>query len=247
MNAMRDIVAVGRWPETLRWGACFALALSFHAAGAAALLAHWNSDSDLTANAPVIMIELAPVAVSPNITPTDAPPDTVLSKEAEPEPEPPKPIEKVEAPVAPQVELEMMPPTKPPERKAEKKPREKRASVNRTPNAAELKSEHAAAPAPGARGSNARANWNSQISARLERYKRAPSDAPGASGVVMLAFSVDSSGGVHNAHIMGGSGSSALDRETLALVRRAAPMPPPPPEVPPSERSFRVPIRYNMH
>ena len=42
MNAVRDVVAVRRWPETLRWGLCFTLALGFHAAGAAALLAHWN-------------------------------------------------------------------------------------------------------------------------------------------------------------------------------------------------------------
>ncbi len=246
MTAMRDIVAVRRWPETLRWSACFALALSFHAAGAAALLAHWNADSDLMANAPVVMVELAQVAVSPNITPTDTPPDTVMSKQAELAPEPPKPIEKIETPVAPQAELEMTPPPKPPEKKVEKKPKEKHASINRVVSPAEQKAERPEAPSSGARGSSARANWNSQISARLERYKRAPPDAPGASGVVTLAFSVDGSGGVHNAHITGSSGSSELDRETLALVQRAAPMPPPPPEVPASERSFRVPIRYNM-
>ncbi len=62
MNATRETFAVRRWPETLRWGACFALALGFHAAGAAALLARWNEDSDLVANAPVIMIELAAAA-----------------------------------------------------------------------------------------------------------------------------------------------------------------------------------------
>jgi hypothetical protein len=58
-----------RWPEPLRWGACFALALSFHAAGAAALLARWSEDSDLVANAPVIMIDLAPVPVAPVYVP----------------------------------------------------------------------------------------------------------------------------------------------------------------------------------
>ena len=62
-----------RWPEAARWGACFALAVAFHAVGAAALFARWSEDSDLVANAPVIMVDLAPVAVSPNITPTDVP------------------------------------------------------------------------------------------------------------------------------------------------------------------------------
>ena len=35
-----------RWPEPLRWGICFAPALCFHAAGAAALLARWNDGAD---------------------------------------------------------------------------------------------------------------------------------------------------------------------------------------------------------
>ncbi len=107
MNAIRPLPA-RRWPEGLRWGVCFALALCFHAAGAAALLARWNDDSDLVANAPVIMIELAPVPVAPDITPTEVPPDKVLSTEAEPEPEPPKPVEKLEIPPAPQGEMEMV-------------------------------------------------------------------------------------------------------------------------------------------
>ena len=40
-------------PQSLRWGACFALALGFHGAAAAALLARWNDSSDLVANAPL--------------------------------------------------------------------------------------------------------------------------------------------------------------------------------------------------
>src|SRR5262249_18215900 len=62
------------WPDAVRWGGCFALALTFHAAGAAALLARLGEDSDLVANAPVVMVELAPVPVSPNITPNELPP-----------------------------------------------------------------------------------------------------------------------------------------------------------------------------
>ncbi len=233
------------WPDSARWSVCFALALGFHVAGAAALLARWNDDGDLVANAPVVMIELAPLSVSPNITPTDAPPDNVLSKEAEPEPEPPKPTEKIEIPPAPQAALEMMPPPKPPEKKVEKKPREKHASVNRAPSPAEQKAERPEAPPPGALGRSMRANWISQISSQLQRHKRAPPDAPDASGTATLAFSVDGNGGVHNAHIARSSGSGPIDRETLLLIQRAQPMPPPPPEVPTSERTFQVPIRYN--
>lgn len=249
MKAPRPLPA-RRWPEGLRWGVCFALALCFHAAGAAALLARWSDDSDLVANAPVIMIELAPVPVAPDITPTEVPPDKVLSTEAEPEPEPPKPVEKVEIPPAPQGEMEMVPPPKPVEKKVEKKPKQRHASVAAAPSATERKAERAAAPSPGASSHNPNAlpNWKSELVSRLERAKRYPAEAQarGEQGVAQLAFSVDRSGGVHGARIVRSSGSSALDSATLALVERAAPLPPPPPEISGSQIAISVPIRYNL-
>jgi protein TonB len=250
MNALRDIVAVRRWPETLRWGVCFALALGFHAAGAAALLAHWSEDSDLVANAPVVMIELAALPIAPDIVPTEVPPDTVLSKQAEPEPQPPKPIEKIEIPLAPQAEMEMVPPSKPLDKKLEKKPKQKQAAVNSAPSTAEQRADRAAAPSPGASSHNPNAlpNWKSELVARLERAKRYPAEAQsrGEQGVAQLAFSVDRGGGVHNARIVRSSGSSALDSATLALVERAAPLPPPPPEIASTQIAISVPIRYNI-
>ncbi len=247
MNGAYETSMPRRWPELTRWGACFALALCFHAAGAAALLARWNESSDLVANAPVILIELAAVPVAPDVTPNELPPGP-RQTEAQPEPEPQKPVEKVELPPEPQAELQMTPPPKPVEKPKEKKP--KQASLASAPSTAEHKAERAAAPAPGAnsRDSNALPNWKSQLVARLERYKRYPSEAQsrGESGVAQLAFSVDRSGGVHNARIVRSSGSSLLDRETLTLVERAQPLPPPPPEVPGSQIAIVVPIRYNI-
>lgn len=249
MNATRPVPA-RRWPEGLRWGACFALALCFHAAGAAALLTRWSEDSDLVANAPVIMIELAPVPVAPDITPTEVPPDKILSTEAEPEPEPPKPVEKLEIPPASQGEMEMVPPPKPVEKKVEKKPKQKHASVAAAPSATERKAERAAAPSPGASSHNPNAlpNWKSELVSRLERAKRYPPEAQsrGEQGVAQLAFSVDRSGGVHGVRIVRSSGSSALDSATLALVERAAPLPPPPAEISGSQIAISVPIRYNL-
>lgn len=238
----------------LRWGACFALALGFHAAGAAALLARWNDQADLVANAPVIMIDLAPEAVAPTTTPTEMPPDVVESKlvepEPEPEPEPLKPVVELPSDPAPQPELAAaLPPPKPVEKKVERKKRERVASVARAPSAADIKADRAAAPMPGAnaRDPQAMPNWTSQLVSRLERHKRYPSEAQarGETGVVRLAFSVDRNGGVHNARIVGSSGSSILDRETLSLIERASPMPAPPPEVVGREIPVVVPIRYN--
>ena len=77
-------MTIGR-AESFRWGACFALALCFHGAGAVALVAKWNEDSDLAANAPLIMIDLAPVAAAPETVPNDLPPDPVATRQEEPD------------------------------------------------------------------------------------------------------------------------------------------------------------------
>lgn len=238
--------SLSRWPEAARWSACFVLAIAFHAAGAAALFARWSEDSNLVAGTPVIMVDLAPVAVSPNIT-TDVTPGP-LQQEAEPEPEPEKPVEKVELPPDPQAEpVVAIPPPKPIEKPKEKKPKQKHASLASAPTRAEQQGDRPAAPIPGAssRNSDALPNWKTQLLAKLERSKRYPSEARGDQGTAQLAFSVDRQGGVHNARIARSSGSSALDHETLALVQRAQPLPPPPPEVPGSQIPIVVPIRYN--
>ena len=238
--------SLDRWPEAARWGACFVFAVAFHAAGAAALFARWSEDSDLVANAPVIMVDLAPVAVSPNIT-NDVPPGPP-QPDAEPEPEPKKPIEKIELPADLQAEpVVAMPPPKPVEQPKEKKPKQKHASLASMPSRADQQANQAAAPMPGAssRNSNAAPNWKTQLVAALERQKRYPSEARGDQGTAQLAFNVDRQGGVHNARVTRSSGSSVLDHEALALVQRAQPLPPPPPEVPGAQIPIVVPIRYN--
>jgi periplasmic protein TonB len=249
MAAIRDIASTRRWHDTPRWAACFALALCFHGVGAVALLARWNDSSDLLANAPVIMLDLAPEAVAPDVTPNELPPGPQQA-EAQPEPELPKPIEKIEIKPDPLKDAELVatPPT-PVEKPKEKKPKQKHASLASSPSTAEQRADHAAAPAPGAASHNADAlpNWKSALVARLERYKRYPPEAQsrGEAGVARLAFSVDRSGGVHNARIVRSSGSSLLDHEALTLPDRAAPLPPPPPDVVGAQIPIEVPIRYN--
>jgi len=237
--------AFSRWPEAARWGACFALAIAFHAVGAAALFARWSEDSDLVANAPVIMADLAPVAVSPNIT-NDVTPGR-LQQEAEPEPQQEKPIEKIAVPPDPQAEPVVAVPPPKPEQPKEKKPKQKHASLTSAPTRAEQQGDRPAAPMPGisSRNSNAMPNWITQVAAKLATNKRFPSEARDDKGEAIVAFTVDRQGGVHNARIVHSSGSGALDRETLALVQRAQPLPPPPPEVPGAQIPLVQRIRYN--
>jgi protein TonB len=218
MSAM----SVRRWPEGLRWSICFALALFIHVGGVVAMLARWTHSSDL-ASAPVITIELAPIAATPDVTPNDAPPDPQHAK-AEPE-------KKVE--LEPQTEAQVTPPPKP----KEGMPKPKQASPPTTPSRAQQKAERATEQ-----------NWQSLLVSKLERAKRYPSEARarGEQGVAQLAFSIDRNGGVHNARIVHSSGSELLDSETLALIGRAQPLPAPPAELTSTEIAIIVPIRYNI-
>jgi protein TonB len=237
--------------SVLLWGSCFVLALCVHGAGAAALLVHLNENVDAVANAPVIAIELAPLPVAPEIKPTELPPGPQQA-EAEPEPAPVQPVEKIELPPDPKAEptVAVTPPPKPIEKPKDKKPKQLYASLASAPTNADQRAERAAAPAPGASShdANAVSNWKSLLVATLERNKRYPSEAQsrGEHGVAQLAFSVDRRGGVHHARIARSSGSSVLDRETLAMLEHAAPLPPPPPEVGGAEIAIVVPIRYNI-
>jgi len=251
MNATGVTQPMRLWPESARWAVCFMLAVAFHVAGAAALLARWNNNDDLVANAPVITIELAALPVAPETTPNEIPPGP-QQQEAEPEPEPEKPLEKkLELPPDPKAEpLQAVIPPPKVEKPPEKKPKKKHASLPSAPSSAATRSERAAAPMPGANSHNPNAvpNWKSQLMAQLERNKRYPSEAQsrGEQGVAQLAFSVDRGGGVHNARIVRSSGSSALDQATLAMVGRAAPLPPPPPEITGNQIPISVPIRYSV-
>jgi protein TonB len=230
----------------LRWSACFGLALCFHVAGAAALLARWNEGSDLVANAPVITIDLAPIVAAPVSTPNELAPGP-LQMQAEQVPQPEKQIDKIEVPVAPQAELEMTLPTKPIDKPKDKKPKQKHASLASAPSPAEQISERAAAPVPGAssRDPNVVPNWKSQLVAQIERHKRYPEEAHGERGVAQVAFGVDRSGGVHHARVVASSGSNVLDRDAIAWLERSQPLPPPPPEMGGAMISITVPLRYN--
>ena len=238
-----------RWPDLARWFVCFLIALCLHVGGVFALLAHWSETADLVANAPIVMVELAPVAVAPQTQPTELPPGL---QQNEADPEPAKPVEKAEIPPDPQAEpqLAVTPPPKPIEKPKEKKPKQTHASLTSAPSTAEQQAERAAAPTPGASSHNPNAvpTWKSLLVSHLERSKRYPSEARarGEQGVAQLAFSVDRHGGVHDARIVRSSGSELLDHETLAMVERAQPLPPPPPELPGTQIAIVVPIRYNI-
>ena len=184
----------------------------------------------------------------PQVTAAVTPPEEPPVEKTEP---PTPPVETPPLPETPSAVADVvLPPPRPPQRAAQPKHQRRLADLNSAPPKVEHRSAHAVAPAPGAATHNPNAvpNWKSELVARLQRYKRYPGEAQarGEQGVAQLAFSVDRNGGVHNARIVRSSGSSLLDRATLDLIARAAPLPAPPPEMRGAQISIVVPINYNL-
>lgn len=255
MTAMGTPSQPRRWPAYARWSIGFAVALIGHAGAALALLANWHVDAEQVASAPAITIDMAPTPATPAARPTELPPGpSEIRAPSPPEPVQINPIEKIGLPPEPAPQADVtLPPQKPekrPEPARTKPVPHKRASLESAPSHAERRAARTAAPAPGADAHNPHAvpNWKSRLMAQLERHKRYPLAAQSRreQGVVQLAFSVDRSGGVHHAHILRSSGSSLLDRATLALLVRAAPLPPPPPQIRGAQIAIAVPIRYSL-
>ena len=83
----------------------------------------------------------------------------------------------------------------------------------------------------------------------MQRFKRYPEEARfrREEGVAYLTFFMNRSGHVLSAGVARSSGSEALDAETLALVRRAEPLPLPPPEMAGDPITLTVPVRFSLH
>ena len=128
----------------------------------------------------------------------------------------------------------------PPERKEKPKPVEKPAQPT------EPAAPRTTAPPQAAEA--ARANYNGRLSAHLQRYKQYPhaSRSAGQEGIAMLSFTVDRNGQVLSSSLAKSSGSTALDNETMAMIRRAQPLPPFPPEMTQGSITVMVPIRYSL-
>jgi protein TonB len=197
-------------------------------------------------------------------------PQPVAQPEPEPvvQPEPPPPevkpaeIKPPELPKQEKAEAVLAPPPppakkKPPRKKKPKvqqaerrKPidpdRQSQRQTSAPPAAKAERADRLVAPSAGASqaSSVSPSTWKGALSAHLNRYKRFPSDAAGA-GTASVAFTISRSGQVLSARLVRSSGDAALDREAVALPRRASPVPPPPAGFGGSTVTLSVPIRFN--
>ncbi|MCD4500269.1 energy transducer TonB [Chromobacterium vaccinii] len=75
-------------------------------------------------------------------------------------------------------------------------------------------------------------DWEGRVLGHLAAHKRYPEDAISRrrGGVAKVDVTLDAGGRVKSASLVAGSGTLSLDREALAVLRRAQPLPAPPPE-----------------
>jgi protein TonB len=218
-----------------------------------------TDDIDIDAGAPVVMVELAPLSVSPPAPDNDLAPGPLqtqtesqeqVSREMKPEQKEPEIKRDPDETIAPNPTVVLPPPvpepSPQPQEVAQPEPKEA-APVPTAPPSVTVPDEHAAAPAVGRvprPDAAAIATWQKQLMAHLERYKRFPPQARGEHGVTNLAFTIDRRGRLVSLRIIRGSGVAILDEETLAMMRRAQPLPVPPVDIADAQLSFTVPIRY---
>ncbi len=216
---------------------------------------------------PILAAEPPPAAISIDLAPVPAPvpapqqdvdpgpQQAVASTEPQPEdppkveappspaPNPPVPVPKTEKikPHKPSVHKPLPPvPVKAPPAEKTTAPRNVEAPPTTSPSAASATTSSHASHDP--------VTWQGELLARLERFKRYPEAAQSThqEGTSLLHFVMDRKGHVLSASLKRSAGHELLDAETLALIRRAEPLPIPPDSIKGDPLSLTVPIEFYL-
>lgn len=221
-----------------RYSGSLLLVLAVHAIAIIVAL-RWPASQAVELPAAAMIVELAPEPV-----PAPPPPPAIVQPPPPPEPEEqipepklaqaPKPEIAVQKPVEkpkPKPKPQPPKPVKKPEPAQEKPVEEK--PVDTPPTTAKAEKPVAPTPpSPPSPPSTALPSWQSDLLRHLAKYKKYPEDARrrGMQGISRLRFIVDAEGNVLSYSIASSSGSPALDRATMEMIRRAQPLPKPPAE-----------------
>lgn len=110
------------------------------------------------------------------------------------------------------------------------------------------KSNPSASPKkPSASGKARLAKYQSRLVSHLRRHRNYPAAArrKRMTGTATVSFTINRNGRVVGVSLARRTGHSILDREALAMVRRASPFPKIPPEIGKSRLTIRAPIRFD--
>ncbi|MDE1150397.1 MAG: energy transducer TonB [Azospirillaceae bacterium] len=190
-----------------------------------------------------------PAALQLDLPPPPAPAPPEPPKPEPPKPEPPKPVPPKPTPPKPVVVRPVTPPLPAPPVPS---PVAAPTPQPPAPSSAPVQSEAPAVqnpPAPPAPALKGPDTFEGRLLAQLYKYKRYPAAARTRhqTGTAMLRFTMDRSGHVLSASLERSSGASALDEETLALVRRAEPLPAMPDEMPGATLELVVPVEFSLN
>ena len=254
-----------------RWGMSAAAILAAHAA-VLALGMNWVSAPPPGVAVPAVLVDLAPITSSPEISQMELPPGPAMQEADASPPEPaaaqpvqeeiaPTPLQEKPEVVAPPEQKQPAEPPKAepakivPERKPEPvKPKTVRRETKKpsdatpaprtsAPSRAERQASVASAISAGAAAS-ALAAYNARVRAHLMRFQSYPPEGRGQRGVVRLTFTLGRGGQVLSSRLGGASGNPAFDARAMAMVRQAQPFPPIPPEVAQGAIGFSVPVAF---
>jgi TonB family protein len=89
-----------------------------------------------------------------------------------------------------------------------------------------------------------RREWVRQIVLKLNAAKQFPHEALEHAGTAKVAFRIDRAGHIVSTALLQSTGVDALDRDALALVKRAEPLPSPPSDVTEDQLRFILPLVY---
>ncbi len=223
-----------------RWAFAGAAILAMHAA-AVGVIGFWHSRQPVDSNiVPAIAVTLAPVEASSPIVqdqdiavgPTMQQAEAIPMQERRVEEEP---LEQVVQPPPPQQQADVTLPQQ--EQKIEKPEPQ---PVTPAPETRALpKNAHVGEFTEA--GSNA---YNALVFGHLQRFKRYPAAAHGASGGVLVRFALNRAGEVISSEVSKSSGNSALDHEALDILRRASPFPPFPTAKPGTQDIYIAPVNF---
>ncbi len=223
--------------ERRRWAVAALTALAVHAVPAA-VAGVWLVGTTPTPTPeaePLMMIDLAPPA-SPPAPPSERPPGP--QQAPAPTPRPVTESEVVRAPPVPNPEVVLA--------QAPARPVDREVPRVETPPASATTAPASVPAPPAAAVSSGVSDWRGQVLAALNRVKRYPpsAEARRQQGAPWIRFVMDRAGRVSSVRLERSSGVAALDREAVALPRRAQPLAPPPDDVPGDTVELVVPVEF---
>jgi protein TonB len=92
----------------------------------------------------------------------------------------------------------------------------------------------------------ARATWQKELVAHLDKHKRYPADRSQKTAEISVRFTLDRLGHVLATTIEKSSGDTAFDEAALAMVKRSDPVPAPPPLIADEGLSFTLPVIFRV-